>query len=142
MVRLNHSVKVDNKIVTPFLIEGDNVVCFNRRNETITLPIEKFKTKNKKKKVVVPVQITAPPIVPKAIIAPVKQKPEEPKEEIIVVKKEPIIEESEFSFGSFGSVHFLGSAMSSYSIVEEVIKVPPIVDNNRYVRPSLDDDYI
>ena len=145
MVRLNHSVKVDNRIITPFLIEGTNVLCFDKMKKTIILPLDKFKTIKKNKKLVIPTQITAPPIVPVAVISkitkPVKQ--EEPKEEIIVIKKEPI----EDTFYASLKIRISGSAESSFTenekiIKEEIKEIPPVFDNSRFVRPSLDDDYI
>jgi len=141
MVKLNHPVKIDNKIITPFLVQGDNVLCFNRRKETIFIPVDKFNIKEKKKKIVIPMQTTNP-VVPKAIIAKV-EKPEPPKEEIIVIKKDPINEKNSFKFNSLATIKLSGSAKTNLTvkIIEEVI-IPPVVDNNRYVRPSLDDDYI
>jgi len=140
MVKLNHPVKIDNKTVTPFLVQGDNVLCFNRRKETVFVPVDKFNLKKKKTKLVVPVQTTSPAIVPKAVI----KKVDPPKEEIIKIKKEVVEEKEDLTFSSTAIIKLSGSAKTNFIINEKIIEeaVPPVVDNSRYVRPTLDDDYI
>jgi hypothetical protein len=129
MVRLNHSVKVGNKTVTPFLVEGESVYCFNKMRETIILQVGDFKPK-KEKRVVVPFRVTAAPFVP------VKK--------VVVLVPEPVIEEevkpSIYNVESSFVVKVSGQAKTSY--VKKVFVAPPVVDNSRYVRPTLDDDYI
>lgn len=131
MVKLNHKVKIDNEMLTPYLVSGGYVYCINNSKDTTILPIEKFDVKQKKRHLVVPKQSHAP-IVPVAL-AP---KPVPPKEEIITIKKT----EDTYVPDSGYLIKFSGKAITS-CIANEVI-IPPVVDNSRYVRPTLDDEYI
>jgi hypothetical protein len=195
MVRLNHKTIVDNKPVTPFLIDGSQVYCFDKYKETIILPLDSFKAKKAKRATVIPMPVfsqvkeAAPVPTPRPI-------PEEPVEEKIIIKPKMI-----HTMLSGGSIRAIGSASYRYKVtpivkpvvetktvyrykpngftevlgaaetrfvgfkpyVKEyegagltqaigaanakvVIKVadtpPPVVDNSRYIRPTLDDGYI
>lgn len=143
MVKLNHPVRVGKEFVTPYLVEGTNVYCINRMKETVILSADKFVTPKKRKKITVPNQVYVSPVVPvakpkKVVVAP---KPIPPKEEVVVIKKEPVIEPGSYSMESSLIIRLSGSAGSTYEMKEEIV-VPPVVDNSRYVRPTLDDEYI
>lgn len=131
MIRLNHPIKVNKEIITPYLIEGENVLCFNQKKQTISYPLKTLDKKRKIKKIIIPQQILAPS---KTVITPVKK-----KKEIIKVKKkeEPMV----FKMKQVGSIGIYGSADISF-VKKEVEVAPPVVDNNRFIRPTLDDDYI
>ena len=131
MVKLNHPVRIDNQTFTPYLVQGGNVYCIDRKKETTILPVEKFKSVKKKRHLVVPLQTTNP-VIPVAIF----KKEEDPVEEIIVIKK---VEEKFVSDNKY-KMKLSGAAITGFTITEVII--PPIVDNSRYIRPTLDDEYI
>ena len=189
MVKLNHTTIVDNKPVTPFLIQGSNVYCFNNIKETVILPLSSFKTKKTKKAPVVPKPVFTKQVIPK----PVLQKPEPPVEETIIIKpklihtkiaggsirtigsadyshiivKTPVIMEPDkpaiYKYKPAGFIKVFGTADTKHRVfksyeknyegivqaigvvnskVEAAELIPPVVDNSRYIRPTLDNDYI
>ncbi len=172
MVRLNHTTIVDNKQVTPFLIQGTNVYCFNKSKQTIILPLTSFKAKKARKAPVVPISMSVPkpkpqpaPVEEKVVIKAVEihtitggsirtigsadysfiaEKEVTPEPIITPVKITPVI----FRYKPSGLVKVMGLGESRYTFIKEIIPEPefvppPVVDNSRYLgRPSLDDDYI
>jgi len=130
VVKLNHPVRIDNQVFTPYLVQGGSVYCIDRKKETTILPVEKFKSAKKKRHLVIPLQATNP-IVPVAIF-----KKEDPVEEIIVIKK---VDEEYVSDNNY-KIKLSGSAITGFTITEFI--APPVVDNSRYIRPTLEDEYI
>ena len=197
MVKLNHTAIVDNKPVTPFLIQGTNVYCFDKHKKTIILPINSFKAKKARRAPVVPRPVFNKQITPEPVLVQ-KPKPEPPVEEIIIIKpkfihaeiaggsirtigsadyshvivKAPIIIEPdkpaiykyepagfikvfgtadtrhkvfrpyEKNYEGIGIVQAIGVADSKVEVIAPAVEIPPVVDNSRYIRPTLDDDYI
>lgn len=107
MVRLNHTTIVDNKQVTPFLIQGTNVYCFNKSKQTIILPLTSFKAKKARKAPVIPIAMSTPK--PKPQSAPVEEK--------IVIKAVKI------HAITGGSIRTIGSADYSFAAKKETIEV-------------------
>ena len=203
MVRLNHTTIVDNKPVTPFLIQGTNVYCFDKKKETIILPLNSFKARKAKKAPVVPVPTLNRMITPEPVlVAPPKPKPvpdPEPVEEKIIIKpkmihaeitggsirtigfadytytkvKEKVVAITEsdkpivYNYEPFGFIKVFGTSDYKHKVFKEYIKEyegigivqaiglanskvavkaievpPPVIDNSRYIRPTMDDDYI
>jgi len=153
MIRLNHSTIVENKQVTPFLIQGTNVYCFDKKKETIILPIDSFKTKRKNKKpIVVPIARTnntrsssriypvKPTMIVKAVGSGIIKVMG--SADFSHVANEIVVQEvGKYRYKASGMIKTIGAADVRKEVVEETI-IPPVVDNSRYVRPSLDNDYI
>ena len=149
MVKLNKSTRIDNKQVTPFLIQGENVYCFDDKRQTVIIPIEKFDIKKViNKKTIVPIpsiveaKIENKPFVINLTMSP---KPIQVKGastygySVIVEQKE---ESSVYKLKPTGFINISGEAEYSYK-KNETYTPPPVVDNSRYVgRPTLDDEYV
>lgn len=166
MVRLNHTTLVDNKPVTPFLVQGSNVYCFDKTKQTIILPLTSFKAKKAKKALVVPTSIS---------VQKPKPKPEPPVEEKIIIKAveihavtggsirtigsadysykeikeviEPVIEvinkvitHTTFNYRPSGFIKVMGLGESRYTFIKEIIPEPVVIPEPEYVPPPVIDN--
>jgi len=119
MVRLNHTTVVDNKPITPFLVQGSQVYCFDKYKKTIILPLNSFKARKEK----------LAPRVPMPIITPVvAQKPKPPVEEVIIIKPKLIHTEI-----AGGSIRTMGSADYKYKTVKAIVPKVITTDINKPV---------
>ncbi len=184
MVKLNKTVKVSGRFVTPYLIQEDNVYCFDLKKDTIILPISSFKKgKTRKIKPIIPNVISEKAQAPQATLQ------KEPDKEIIIIKPnfeftsiggvrtfgnaelsvkhnttEKTMEAFSYDgkgivrtfgnadssielnlnffkkYNSVGVVQVFGSSLNTLRINEPKITTP--IDNNRYIRPTEEDDYI
>ncbi len=167
MIRLNKTTKVNNKSVTPFLIQDVNVYCFDNKKKTVILPITAFNVRKKPKRtVVIPTPKNLSVKVPSVIVK--KDADEEIIKIKIIAKTSPsvfqvigssgyrqisneVIINKDNKYVSLGSIRTTGAAKARVVnieipepiIVKPTYTPPPVVDNSRYIaRPSLDDDYI
>jgi len=139
-MRLNHKTLIDDRQVTPFLVQGANVYCFDEKKQTVILDVEKFK---KSKKNIVR------SIMPRAVIRRKKASFNYAGSGIIsligsadykTIKKKSTKKKIDLSYTAEGSIKVFGA--SNTSMENKTFVVPPIIDNTRYLRPTLDDEYI
>jgi len=157
MVKLNHTTLVNNKPVTPFLVDGVNVYCFNKNKQTIILPLTSFKTKKAKKVPIIPASKpkTQPTLIKEKIIIKTitggfiriigSANYNFIKNKKVIASVKDLKESKIFKYNPSGFIKIIGLGNNRYTVIkkESEFVPPPVIDNSRYVgRPSLSDDYI